>query len=155
VEAEVDPVVTVDAAAYLPEDYVPEATQRLVLYKRLAGVQTAAEIEDARRELRDRFGPLPPAADRLLDVVTLRLHAKALRLERLEVRAGRALLTFSPSTPVSPQRLVELLRAHGRRLRSVREFVFEAMVSPEPWPETFKSLTRLLGEFRGPTEARR
>ena len=155
VEPEVDPVVTVDAAAYLPETYVAEATQRLVLYKRLAGVRTPAEIDEARRELRDRFGPLPDAAARLLDVVTLRLDAKALRLERLEVRGGRALLTFAPSTPVPPQRLVELLRAHGRRLRAVREFVFEATVPREPWRETFQALIRLLGEFRGPTEVRR
>jgi transcription-repair coupling factor (superfamily II helicase) len=155
VEDEVDPVVTVDAAAYLPEDYVGEAAQRLVLYKRLAGVRTAAEVDEARRELRDRFGPLPAAATRLLDVVALRLHARALRLERLEVRAGRALLTFAPSTPVSPQRLLELLRAHGRRLRTVREFVLEATVPREPWPETLRTLTRLLEEFRGPTEARR
>jgi transcription-repair coupling factor (superfamily II helicase) len=155
VEDEVDPVVTVDAAAYLPEDYVAEAAQRLALYKRLAGVRVASEVEEARRELRDRFGPLPAAAARLLDVVTLRLHAKTLRLERLEVRAGRALLTFAPSTPVPPQRIIELLRAHGRRLRTVREFVLEATVPREPWTATFQSLVRLLGELGGPPEAHR
>jgi transcription-repair coupling factor (superfamily II helicase) len=155
VEDEVDPVVTVDAAAYLPEDYVAEPAQRLALYKRLAGIGAAAEIEDVRRELRDRFGPLPEAAARLLDVVALRLDAKALRLERLEVRGGHALLTFAPSTPVPPQRIVDLLRIHGRRLRTVREFVLEAAVARGPWPETFQTLARLLGEFRGPTEARR
>jgi transcription-repair coupling factor (superfamily II helicase) len=126
-----------------------------VLYKRLAGVRTAAEVDDARRELRDRFGPLPAAAARLLDVVTLRLHAQALRLERLEVRGGRALLTFAPSTPVTPQRLVELLRAHGRKLRTLREFVLEATVPREPWGETVTALIRLLEEFRRPTEVRR
>jgi transcription-repair coupling factor (superfamily II helicase) len=148
VEEEIDPVVTVDAAAYLPEDYVAEAAQRLSLYKRLAGVRTPAEIEDAGRELRDRFGPLPEAAAHLLDVVALRLQARALRLERLEVRGGRALLTFAPTTPVTPQRLVELLRAHGRRLRAVREFVLEATVPRGPWRETVVALTRLLQEFR-------
>jgi transcription-repair coupling factor (superfamily II helicase) len=154
-EDEVDPVVTVDTAAHLPEDYVAEPAQRLALYKRLAGVLTIAEVEDARRELRDRFGPLPDTAARLLDVVALRIDARALRLERLEVRAGRALLTFAPSTPVPPQRLVELLRAHGRRLRAVREFVLEATVPRGPWRETLQAVVRLLAEFRGPTETRR
>ena len=114
-----------------------------------------ARPPDARRELRDRFGPLPDAAARLLDVVALRLDAKALRLERLEVRAGRALLTFARSTPVPPERLVELLRVHGRRLRAVREFVLEATVPRGSWRETFQTLIRLLGEFRGPTEVHR
>jgi transcription-repair coupling factor (superfamily II helicase) len=151
----VDPVVTVDAAAYLPEDYVAEPAQRLALYKWLAGVRATVEIEDARRELRDRFGPLPDAAARLLDVVALRLDAKALGLERLEVRGGHALLTFARSTPVPPARIVELLRLHGRRLRTVREFVLEATLARESWPDTFQALTRLLVEFRGPMEARR
>jgi transcription-repair coupling factor len=150
VEDEVDPVVTVDAAAYLPEVYVAEAAQRLVLYKRLAGIRTASEIEDVRRELRDRFGPLPEAAARLLDVVALRLDAKALRLERLEVRGGHALLTFAPSTPVPPQRIIDLLRIHGRRLRTVREFVLEATIARGTWPDTFRTVSRLLAEFRGP-----
>jgi transcription-repair coupling factor (superfamily II helicase) len=154
VEDEVDPVVTVDAAAYLPEDYVAEPAQRLALYKRLAGVRAAGEIEDARRELRDRFGPLPDAAARLLDVVALRLDAKALRLERLEVRGGHALLTFAPTTPVPPQRIIDLLRLHGRRLRTVKEFVLEATIARGAWPETFRALTRLLGEFRGPEGGR-
>jgi transcription-repair coupling factor (superfamily II helicase) len=155
VEEDIDPVVTVDAAAYLPDEYVAEPAQRLALYKRLAGIRTAAEVDDARRELRDRFGPLPEAAARLLDVVTLRLEAKALRLERLEVRGGHALLTFAPSTPVPAQRIVDLLRLHGRRLRTVREFVLEATVPRGPWPETLKALARLLAEFRGSTETRR
>jgi transcription-repair coupling factor (superfamily II helicase) len=154
VEDEVDPVVTVDAAAYLPEDYVAEPAQRLALYKRLAGVRAVGEIEDTRRELRDRFGPLPEAAARLLDVVALRLDAKALRLERLEVRGGHALLTFAPSTPVPPQRIIELLRIHGRRLRTVREFVLEATIARGTWPDTFRALSRLLGEFRGPEAGR-
>src|SRR5262249_4700067 len=151
---EIAPVVTVDAAAYLPEDYVAEAAQRLALYKRLAGVRSPAEIEDVSRELRDRFGPLPEAAARLLDVVALRLEAKALGLERLEVRGGHALLTFTPSTPIPPARIAELLRLHGRRLRTVREFVLEATLARGSWPDTFQALTRLLGEFGGPTEAR-
>ena len=117
-------------------------------------MRAAGEIEDARRELRDRFGPLPEAAARLLDVVALRLDAKALRLERLEVRGGHALLTFAPSTPVPPQRIIELLRIHGRRLRTVREFVLEATIARGTWPDTFRALSRLLGEFRGPEAGR-
>ena len=82
-------------------------------------------------ELADRFGPLPEAAEQLLDVVTLRLDAKALRLERLEVRGGHALFTFAPSTPVPPA-------AHHRPPAAStddgsgpsREFVLEATVRP-------------------------
>ena len=147
VEAEPDPVVTVDAAAHLPEAYVPEPTQRLALYRRLAGARTPAEIEDARAALADRFGPLPVAAERLLDVVRLRLGAKAAGLERLEVSGCRAILTFAPTTRVRPERFLEVVRTRGKRLRLLRESVLEATLSTSTWPETLQALSALLKEF--------
>ncbi len=146
VEEELDPVVTVEAAAYLAEAYVPEPAQRLALYKRLAGIRTLAEVEEVRTELTDRFGPLPVPARQLLDVVALRVSAKALRIEKLEAREGRARLTFAPGTPVTPARLVALLRAHPKRVRLLREFVLEATVPAASWAETYAALRRLLEE---------
>jgi transcription-repair coupling factor (superfamily II helicase) len=147
VETQADPVVTVDAAALLPEAYVAEPAQRLQLYRRLAGVQAPADVDLARQELRDRFGPLPGAAERLLDVVTLRLAAKAIGLDRLEVHGDRALLTFSASTRVAPERVLAVVRAHGKRLRLLRDFVLEARVPRAPWRDTMAVLLNLMKEF--------
>jgi transcription-repair coupling factor (superfamily II helicase) len=147
VEEELDPVVTVDVAAYLPERYVGEATQRLTLYKRLAGARSGGEIEEVRAELLDRFGPLPTAAEQLMEVVGIRLSARALRIEKLEARGGRAVLTFAATTPVRPDRLIALLRAHGKRLRLLRESVLEATIPAAPWRETHMALVRLLKEL--------
>jgi len=44
------------------EDYVPDVSQRLVLYKRLASAPDQADADRIRDELLDRFGPLPDAA---------------------------------------------------------------------------------------------
>ena len=147
VEEELDPLVTVEVAAYLPEAYVGEAGQRLALYKRLAGARTPVEVEEVRAELVDRFGPLPTTAAQLLDVVGIRLVAKALRLEKLEARGGRALLTFAANTPVTPDRLVALLRAEPKRVKLVREFVLQATVPAAPWRETHSALVRMLREL--------
>ncbi|MBI3454792.1 MAG: transcription-repair coupling factor [Candidatus Rokubacteria bacterium] len=147
IEEELDPVVTVDVAAYLPEWYVPEAAQRLALYKRLAGARALVEVEEVRAELGDRFGPLPAAAGQLLDVVVLRVTAKALRIEKLEARGGRALITFAPGTPVTPERLLAVLRTQSKRLRLVRDFALEATVPVAPWRDTHAALLRLFKEL--------
>jgi transcription-repair coupling factor (superfamily II helicase) len=147
VEEEPDPVVTVDVPAYLSERYVGEAAQRLTLYKRLAAARGPAEVEEIRAELRDRFGPLPAAAAQLLDVVALRLLARALRLEKLEVRGGRALLTFGPSPGGAPARLIPLLRSQPKRVKLVRDFVVQATVPAAPWRETHAAVMKLLGEL--------
>src|SRR6185369_16171757 len=71
----VDPVISADVEALLPETFVPEVNQRLALYKRLAEIERDDEVDPMRAELADRFGPPPPAVETLLDVVALRVAA--------------------------------------------------------------------------------
>jgi transcription-repair coupling factor (superfamily II helicase) len=143
----VEPVVSINVEGYIPDDYVPEVNQRLVLYKRLAGVASDADLEDLRAELVDRFGPLPDPAAQLLDVVRVRLAARALAVERLEAGAGRALITFAPSTPLQPQRLVRTIERSRGRLRLKREFTLEARIEDGPWSTVRDSLLKLIGEL--------
>ena len=145
--AAVEPVISVAAEGFLPDDYVPEVNQRLALYKRLAGAATDAEVAELRAELLDRFGPLPEHAERLLDVVRLRVAARALGVEKLEAGDGTALVTFSPATPLPPARLVRAIQTSRGRLRMKREFTVEAAVARGEWPRVRDSLLRLLEEL--------
>jgi transcription-repair coupling factor (superfamily II helicase) len=147
-ETSVDPVITVEVEAYLPDAYVPEINQRLAFYKRLAGLTEAEEIEAVRAELQDRFGPLPPSVERLLEVVGLRIEARALGIEKVEAAAGAARLTFSPSTRVRPEQLLAVIREGGGRVRLRGEFVLEAVIPEGPWPAVHRALAELLGRFR-------
>ena len=61
-------------AANLPEDYVTAESQRLEAYRRLAAVRSSQEVQDIRSEWEDRFGPIPPFAERLLEIAVLRAH---------------------------------------------------------------------------------
>jgi transcription-repair coupling factor (superfamily II helicase) len=143
-----EPVVTVEVEALLPESYVPEVTQRLALYKRLAGVARVEEVAEIRSELRDRFGPLPPPVVHLLEVVEIRIAARALGIERLEAVGGKAVVTFAPSTPVSPERLVRAASAGPGRVRLRKEFVVEAPIPRGPWPAVRAALAEFLGTLR-------
>jgi transcription-repair coupling factor (superfamily II helicase) len=143
----VDPVVSVNIEGFLPEDYVSEVNQRLALYKRLAGAHTADEVADLHAELADRFGPLPPPAEQLLDIVRIRVAARALGVERLEAGEGRALVTFAPSTPLDPQRLVGVIQRSRGRFQMKREFTLEAVIGRGEWPSVRDSLLALLEEL--------
>jgi transcription-repair coupling factor (superfamily II helicase) len=140
----VEPAIAVDAEALLPETYVPDVHQRLALYKRLADLGRLEEIDDMRAELTDRFGALPAAVEVLLDVVGLRVRARALGIERIEASAGRARLTFSSSTPVAPERLLALMAKSRGGLTMRREYSLEAAMPPGPWPATRPALIALL-----------
>jgi transcription-repair coupling factor (superfamily II helicase) len=144
----VDPVISADVEALLPEAYVPEVNQRLALYKRLAEIERPEDVADARAELTDRYGPPPPAVEGLLDVVGLRVAARGLGIERVEAGGGRAVLTFAASTPVTPERMLKTIAASRGALKLRKEYTVEARIPAEPWPAVRDALAKLLDALR-------
>jgi len=101
----------------IPPEYIPGENLRLRTYKRIAGVTSDSEREAVRRELADRFGPLPPAVANLLDYAVLKSLCERLQISSVERRGGEVALKFHATTPVRPERLVELVRRQkGTRL---------------------------------------
>src|SRR5437899_3857062 len=89
------PEVILDQAAHLADGYVPDEAVKLDLYRRLARAVAPDEIQAVREELRDRFGPLPDDAQRLLLVSELRVLGARVGLETVLVRGEEARLTFA------------------------------------------------------------
>jgi len=117
VEADVEPEIQLGIPAYVPETYVPDVSQRLAIYKRLAGIRGIPDLEDIAAELADRYGPPPALVDTLLRVMELRRWLKDLRVLRLRRRGEGVTLEFDPSTPVRVERLLEVVRGSRGRLR--------------------------------------
>jgi len=88
------PDVTMDAPAHLPDEYVADDDAKLNLYRRLARAEQPGEIQAVRDELRDRFGRLPAAAERLLLVAELRALGAQAGLETVLIKGDEARLTF-------------------------------------------------------------
>ena len=143
----VEPVVSVNAEGFLPDDYVPEVNQRLALYKRLAGAATDDVVADLRAELQDRFGPLPTPAQQLLDIVRIRVAARDLGIERLEVGEGVARITFSAANRLDSHRLVAAIQKSRGRLRLRSEYALEATIDRGPFPVTRDAVLALLMEL--------
>jgi transcription-repair coupling factor (superfamily II helicase) len=110
---EVDPEIRLPIPARLPEEYVADVRQRLVLYKRLASAPDAEAVDRLRDELLDRFGPLPPEAENLLGVIRLKVAARALGIASIALENGDLVLAAAASSRVDPARLVALVRSRG------------------------------------------
>ena len=86
--------VTLDVAAFLPDDFIASPDAKLDLYRRLAACPTLESIEAVREEVRDRFGALPAAAEAYLASAKLRLTGGALGIEGILVRGDEARVNF-------------------------------------------------------------
>jgi transcription-repair coupling factor (superfamily II helicase) len=148
-EAEIDPEIRLPVTARLPEAYVPEISQRLVLYKRLASARDDAEVDRVRDEILDRYGPLPADAENLLRVIRLKIAARRLGVAVVELVRGEIVLTAGVSPHIDPKRLVNLLTQAGGGLRVAPDHkIYLAVPSGEP-AVLFESAGRLLANLAG------
>ena len=91
--ADVD--IDLPVEAYLPEDYAPDLRHKIDLYRRMAKIDDAGQIQEIREELRDRFGPLPAATSRMLELAELRLDAAAWQISAITSDARFIILHYS------------------------------------------------------------
>ena len=82
-------------SANLPSGYVPDAGQRVDLYRRIALIRTEEQKSDMLDELIDRFGEPPAEAVALLDIALLRSQASEQGISEIKQQDGRLLLTFA------------------------------------------------------------
>jgi transcription-repair coupling factor (superfamily II helicase) len=81
-----------DAAA-LPENYATEPQHRIEIYRKIAQATEKSALETLQKELRDRFGPLPPSAELLLLVSELKILASERGITVMEVKEEKLMLT--------------------------------------------------------------
>ena len=111
---DVDPELSFDVEALLPEDYVTDVGVRLSLYKRLASASDEAQVSDLAAEMEDRFGPPPEEARRLVKLMALKTELRRLKALGCEANARVVTLHLREDTPLDPAKITALIRkTHG------------------------------------------
>ena len=95
----------------IPAEYIKEENQRLRMYKRVAGVETEAQLFDVAGELGDRYGTPPPPVRNLLDYAALKLFSQRLGVSQIERRRDAVSIRFAENATVDPERLARFV--HG------------------------------------------
>ncbi len=148
VEEEVDPILNIPVPAYIPEDYIPDSSQRLIMYKRLSSTRELSDLDGLRLELEDRYGRPPEEAMNLFLVMALRLFAKKLKIIRVDWKIGRGIsIRFSKDNKISSKGIDYLLNP-GKKIRFTSEFSLEIQADMTSWDQVFlvlkEELLRLL-----------
>ncbi len=111
---DIEPEINLKIAAYFPMDYLPDVSERVNLYRQLSGVEEEETVSEIEEEIRDRFGTLPDEVVNLLGLMRIKLYLKRLHVTHLNCGPKKASLLFAPSTPVTPERIVELIKKNPK-----------------------------------------
>ena len=114
----VEIAIEVPGDAHLPDDYVLKETNRLEAYRRLASIESMAALDDVRAEWLDRFGPIPPAAEALLQVGRLRVECVRTGVREITVTKGPGFGGPDHLARLSPVHLLDSAQVRLQRLHS-------------------------------------
>ncbi len=103
-----DPEISIGFPAHIPEDYMPDARERLKYYKGFSTAQSQEALLDLESEVRDRFGPLPGELKDFLEVLTMKRLLAKLQIVKADLGPGLIRMSWAEGTSVvKPQCLVE------------------------------------------------
>ncbi|ABB33752.1 transcription-repair coupling factor [Geobacter metallireducens RCH3] len=140
----VEPEINLRIPAFVPEDYVREPNQRLIIYKKLTQAESEEEVDEVMAELVDRFGKLPLAATYLLEVMKLRIHFKRFLITMAEFDGRRLCLSFHQKTPVPPDTIIGLIRSNPKRYQFSPDFRLTAELADTSFEGVLEEARNLL-----------
>ncbi len=112
-DTEWSPTINLGATVMIPESYVPDLTQRMALYRRLADLDTREDIDAYCAELIDRFGALPNEVKQLAHIMIIKGHSKRAGIEKLEAGPKGVVLSFRDDKFANPAGLIEFISGTG------------------------------------------
>jgi len=86
--------IDTDMEILIPDEYVNAISERLQLYKDLNSVENEEELQIFEEQIIDRFGPVPPQAEKLMHSIRLRWIAKELGFEKVTLKANKMITYF-------------------------------------------------------------
>jgi transcription-repair coupling factor (superfamily II helicase) len=103
--------VKLHVPALITEDYLPDITTRLVLYKRIAQANSADQLREIQVEMIDRFGLLPEPVKNLFTAALLRVRAQRLGISEIDMTDEGGSIEFTSATVVEPAAIVNLIQS--------------------------------------------
>jgi transcription-repair coupling factor (superfamily II helicase) len=99
----------------IDNDYIAEENQRLRMYKRIAGAENGAVLDDIRSELVDRYGPVPAPVEHLLAAGSVRVLCEQTGIAQIDRKREFVSLRFTENAAIDPEKLMQLVARNAKR----------------------------------------
>lgn len=127
----IDPEININIPAFIPEEYVSDVNQRLLLYRRFSAVETAADITALEEELMDRFGRIPPEVNNLVRVAGLKPVLRENRIVAVDRGKRDIVLTFHESATTRLDKILAMVTSDPDRFRFSTDHRLMARCDPD------------------------
>ncbi len=150
---DIDTELNLDSPLLLPDEYIEDIGVRLSFYKRFAGAESEAHVEEIAEEMEDRFGPAPDAARTFVRAMGVKPELRSLRVLGCEASKTRVTLHLADDAPLDVARLVVLVAESKGRLKLTPDRKLSARFEDAPGSDAIGHIQSLLREL-GPAVLR-
>jgi transcription-repair coupling factor (superfamily II helicase) len=86
--------IDTDLEIMFPDEYISNISERIRLYKEINEIGSEEALCSFEKRLIDRFGPIPPAAQALLDIVRIKWIAVKIGIEKILLKNNLLIANF-------------------------------------------------------------
>src|SRR5246127_5242195 len=140
----------------IPAEYIAEENQRLRMYKRVAGVETEAQLNDVAGELGDRYGTPPAPVRNLLEYAALKLLCMKLGVNAIERKRDFVTFKFRQNAAVDPEQLARFVSAQ-KGAQFAPDGTLKFVMKPTAADDVLRGLRTILEQLsaeKAPSETR-
>ena len=127
-EVEINPGI----ACIIPETYLPDVHERLILYKRIASAANEVELKELKIEMIDRFGIFPDATHNLFESSSLKNYCQEVGIHKINIYDDKAEVTLNDKNLIDTSKIINLIQKKPQQfqLKNENTLVFKDDMEP-------------------------
>ena len=137
-------LVDMQVQAHIPERYIENLSQRLDIYRRIAGIKNQDDALDVLDELTDRFGKPPVSVQGLIDIALLRNMASQIGIFEVKQRDDYIMLYREPMNMEFLEPLIKILKGRVKLSAGNKPYVSVKVTGKETPLQTLKKVLEIL-----------
>lgn len=131
--------------AHIPEKYIEAFSQRISMYRRIAGIETEEDRQDVTDELIDRFGEPPGEVMDLMKIALIRSRASDCGISEIKERNGTVEIGFYRFSPEYLNRVLSKFGQNARFRNSAKPYLSVKIAEGDTAMNTADKILSALG----------
>jgi transcription-repair coupling factor (superfamily II helicase) len=104
-------------ACIIPDTYLPDVHERLVLYKRIASAANDDELKELKIEMIDRFGLLPDQTNNLFESTSLKIQSKEIGILKINIYDEKLEITLNEKNLIDTSKIINLIQTKPQQFQ--------------------------------------
>ena len=132
-------------ACIIPETYLSDVHERLILYKRIASASDDDELKELKIEMIDRFGLLPDSTKNLFESTSLKLYSKEIGIDKITIYDDKSEITLKEKNTVDASKIINLIQSNSQifQLKNQNTLIYKETMDADY--SRIEKISKLLG----------